>query len=245
MIIPAILCIPVVKGLKESPAWVKNKALGAVSVAVNQVTKKQNYAELFKPQYRKFTIIATVMHVVGGIFTWGINIWFPSAMMLDFHVDKIAAAFITMLMWGCGTFGYLAAGVLQDKFGRKKTITAYVTTALAAVLMLNYLHTLPNVPMTYLYATALVLGLSLGTHTVLITYSTEIYPSHVRTLGVGFSVGVGKIGSMLCPTLMGVIADASSVTLALLVSSAIGWLLVPVILQGPETAGKKLEDIVD
>lgn len=244
MIAPAVLCLPIVLWLKESPIWVANKKkLAEAAAQPAQTRPKQNYTELFQPRWRKATIIATAMHVVGGVWMWGINIWYPSAMIYDFKVSTVETAFLIMLLYGVGTFGYLSAGALQDKLGRKRTIALFITVSLITIATLNYLHTLPVVPKLYLYAITVILGLSLGTHSVLITYSTEIYPSHVRTLGIGFSIGVGKITAALCPTIMGMIADASSVTMALLVATGIGWLLVPVILQGPETAGKKLEEI--
>ena len=242
MIAPVILCLPIIFWLKESPAWVANKKKQAEE-GPGQARQKQNYMELFQPRWRKVTIIATFMHVVGAIWMWGINIWYPSAMIYDFNISTVETAFLIMLLYGVGVAGYLIAGALQDKLGRKKTLALFISTSLIAVATLNYLHTLPEVPNFYLYVVTVVLGLSLGAHSVLITYSTEIYPSHVRTLGVGFSIGVGKIAAVMCPTVMGVIADASSVTMALLLVTGIGWLLVPAILQGPETAGKKLEEI--
>ncbi|MDR1777075.1 MAG: MFS transporter [Desulfovibrio sp.] len=242
MAAPALLCFPILFWLKESPAWVENKKNKATEEQ-KQKGLKLNYSELFQPKWRKATILATAMHIVGGIWMWGINIWYPSAMIYDFKISTVETAFIIMLLYGVAIFGYLAAGALQDTLGRKKALALFITLAFFTIVTLNYMQTLPEVPKVWLYMTTVVLGLSLGTHSVLITYSTEIYPSHVRTLGIGFSIGVGKITAALCPTVMGVIADASSVTLALLVSSGIGWLLVPIILQGPETAGKKLEDI--
>ena len=244
LIVPIFLVPPIIFWLKESPIWVRNKQKQLQdSTQAGQPRQRQNYLELFQPKWRKATIISTAMHVVGGIWMWGINIWYPSALIYDFNIPKVEMAFIIMLLYGVGTFGYLAAGVLQDRLGRKKTIALFITTSLLTIIALNYLQTVPDVPSVYIYLITAILGLSLGTHSVLITYSTEIYPSHVRTLGVGFSIGVGKIVAAACPFAMGFIADASSVTVALLAATCVGWLLVPVILQGPETVGKKLEEI--
>ena len=194
MLFRSFLVPPIIFWLKESPIWVRNKQKQLQdSTQAGQPRQRQNYLELFQPKWRKATIISTAMHVVGGIWMWGINIWYPSALIYDFNIPKVEMAFIIMLLYGVGTFGYLAAGALQDRLGRKKTIALFITTSLLTIIALNYLQTVPDVPSVYIYLITAILGLSLGTHSVLITYSTEIYPSHVRTLGVGFSIGVGKI----------------------------------------------------
>jgi len=165
--------------------------------------------------------------------------------MLDFHVDKVRTAQFVMFSWGVATFGYLAAGPLADRYGRKRILTLYTTIGLIAVLALNYLRTLPTVSHVYLYVLGAFIGTAVGANVIYITYTSEIYPSHVRTLGLGFSVSTGKVAAVFTPTVMGMIAQRSSVTFAQLFSAVIGMLMVPLIYSGPETAQKKLEDIVN
>jgi MFS family permease len=245
LVIPALMCIPVLTQLKESNTWLKNKQKLASQEQATKSDKKSNYAELFKPQYRKYTIISTVIHIFGAIYSYGLVIWVPSAIMLDFHISKGDTAQFVMFAWGVGTFGYLAAGRLADHFGRKKILTLYTILGAAAVLILNYLHTLSGITLVHLLIPGAFIGISLGVAAIYITYSSEVYPSHVRTLGMGFSVAVGKITAVFVPTVMGAIAQQTSVTLSLLASTVIGLLMIPTIFCGPETARRKLEEIID
>jgi MFS family permease len=246
LIAPALICIPLRATLKESPIWLKNKEdLKKGVITAGTDVKKANLRELFKPKYRKFTLLATALHVFGAIFSWGLVVWVPSAIMLDFHVDKVRTAQFVMFAWGIGTFGYLAAGPLADRFGRKAILTLYTSIGMIAVLGLNYLRTLSHVPLAYLFVLGAFIGIALGVAAPYITYTSEIYPSHVRTLGLGFSVAAGKVAAVFIPTIMGIIAQKASVTFALLFSTAIGMLMIPVIFTGPETAQRRLDEIVN
>jgi hypothetical protein len=74
------------------------------------------------------------------------------------------------------------------------------------VLGLNYFKTLSAVPLYYIYCIAAFRGISLGEASVVITYTSELYPLHIRTLGLGFSAGFGKVASIFIPTVLGVLA---------------------------------------
>jgi MFS transporter, putative metabolite:H+ symporter len=148
-----------------------------------------------------------------------------------------------MFSWGVGTLGYIASGRLADRFGRKIVLAAYTVLGMIAVLTLNYMLSWTSVTLLQLFIPGTLIGISLGVSAIYITYTSEIYPSHLRTIGLGFSVAVGKVTAVFVPTVLGAVAQVSSVTLSLLLSTAIGLLMVPTILFGPETAGRKLEEI--
>ena len=84
----------------------------------------------------------------------------------------------------------------------------------------------------------------MGAWTVLITYSTEIFPTRIRSLGTGFAVGVGRVGPVLAPAVLGAIAQHYTVSVGLLIAACIGAIMILAMLFGPETAMKRLEDIV-
>lgn len=246
LVVPVLLCIPILKLLKESPEWERLNAerRGRVDQPVDTLGK-QGLRLLFTPEYRRYTLIATLLHVFGAIYSYGLVVWVPSAIVMDFHMDKMQSAQFVMFAWGVGTLGYLIAGPMADRYGRKLILSIYTLLGLSAVLWLNYLlQTHALVAFTDLLLPGVLIGTSLGVAGVYITYTSEIYPTRLRTIGLGFSVGVGKATALFVPTLLGVIAQMSSVSTALLVSSVIGVLMIPTILSGPETAGRQLDDIV-
>ncbi|MNP69704.1 putative 3-hydroxyphenylpropionic transporter MhpT [compost metagenome] len=55
-----------------------------------------------------------------------------------------------------------------------------------------------------LYAVVFVVGAStLGTQLLAYAYAGDFYPSTIRSAGVGFASGVGRIGAIVAPVLIG------------------------------------------
>ena len=245
MIIPILLCIPIMTTLQESSRWLENREIISLGKEKSAEVKKVSFSELFKPQYRKYTIMAAVLHICGGVWAQGNGLWFPTVMQIDFHVDKVMSAQLVMLMWGVGILGYLLAGRISDKIGRKITMTIFVGFCIASVLSFFYYRSLPAVPFYFIQVSTATLGFGLGAHSVLIAYSSEIFPSHVRAVGIGLAIAAGRVGAMVSQTFLGMIGQNFSVLAILLTVGIFYCMMLPIIWSGPETAGRKLEDIVN
>ena len=239
LVIPAILCFLVLSNLKESNRWQSKRQAASGAEA-----PKVNYWELFRPEYRRFTIVCTLLHICAGFYGWGLAIWFPSILMLDFKVPAVTTSYIVMFMWVPAYFAYVIGGRLADKIGRKPTMAIFATAFLIGVGSLNYLKTLSGVDVTTLAIIATLIGCGHGYNTVLITYTGEIFPSHVRSMGAGFAVAIGKAAAFMAPFALGVISQYYSISVGLMVGAIVGWMMVPLMLLGPETAQKRLEEIV-
>ncbi|MEF2082343.1 MFS transporter [Pseudomonas aeruginosa] len=244
LVIPVLLCIPIMKWLKESDTWTAGRAPHAQGQATDALGKSA-FRLLFSAPYRRYTLIATALHVFGAIFSYGLVVWVPSAIVMDFKMDKMQSAQFVMFAWGVGTLGYLIAGPLADRVGRKLVLSLYTLLGVAAVVWLNVmLRSGVPVAFTDLLLPGVLIGTSLGVAGIYITYTSEIFPAHLRTIGLGFSVSIGKATALFVPTALGLVAQLSNVTTALLIAVGIGVLMIPTILCGPETAGRKLEDII-
>lgn len=248
LLLPILLCIPILASLKESPAWqqaVRNRQQEGVSTRGNDgLSMRQRYRQLFEKKYRKYTFIAIALHVFGAIYSYGLVVWVPSSIMNDFHIDKVSTAQFVMVSWGVGTLGYLIAGPLADRIGRRPVLAIYTLLGLASIAYLNWLQSTHVATLSDLYVPGILIGMSLGVAGVYITYTSEIFPTHLRTLGLGFSVAVGKLTALFVPAVLGIIAQSTSVTLALLVSTVIGVLMIPAVYCGPETAGRAIDETV-
>ena len=85
-----------------------------------------------------------------------------------------------------------------------------------------------------------------GTYAGVYAYTPELFPTWMRATGSGFASAVGRIGSILAPTIIGVSAASLgfggvfAMTTAVL---AVG--VVTVVVFGVRTSGRSLEDIED
>uniref|UniRef100_A0A7N0V9H1 Major facilitator superfamily (MFS) profile domain-containing protein n=2 Tax=Kalanchoe fedtschenkoi TaxID=63787 RepID=A0A7N0V9H1_KALFE len=91
--------------------------------------------------------------------------------------------------------GLLISAFTIDKFGRKFSMSAMFF--LCCIFLL---------PLIYTQSQALTTGLLFGaricisaTFTVIYIYAPEVYPTSIRTTGVGIASSVGRIGGMVCP----------------------------------------------
>ncbi|MBK5950126.1 hypothetical protein CH339_17130 [Rhodobium orientis] len=240
LVLPALIIIPVVSRFKESQTWVDRKNASDADATKVWRTREGLSALFATPEDRKATIVASVLHITLGVYGWGATIWLPSALVSDFGATSGQIGSVFIIIYAVATVGYLLSGWLQDRIGRRWCIIVCLMLGMTAVVGLNVLRWMDAPSMMAVFGLAILLGFAQSTNTPLITYTSEIFSSKNRSMGLGFSVASGKVAAILCPTVMGVIADYSSVSTALFYSTLFGWLAIPVALWGKETAGKTL-----
>ena len=139
--------------------------------------------------------------------------------------------------------GALAAALL-DIAGRKRTVTCFYALAAFSMVVMG-VATLrgkaDGVLLTFVVANFCATGSWVSAYP---TFS-EIFPTPLRSTGIGFSVAFGRIGAALSPLLLVFLAERVSIMVSFAVLAGC-WLLgalvmIPWILWGPEGRGKALE----
>jgi len=151
-----------------------------------------------------------------------------------------------------GNFGALVGGVvaavLLDKLGRKITVPSFYALAALGVLLLaaaTYTRDWRSVLMAFTLANLFATGSWISAYP---TFS-EIFPTHLRSTGIGVSVAVGRVGAFIVPLGLTLVANAAGMLAALVLLAAF-WLIgvivmVPWYLHGVEGKGMALEALVD
>ncbi|KAK6147519.1 hypothetical protein DH2020_018431 [Rehmannia glutinosa] len=137
--------------------------------------------------------------------------------------------------------GLILAAVLVDKIGRRISMVLMYSCGFVFLLPLIF-H------LNELTTTCLLFGARMciiGNYTIAGIYCPELYPTSVRTTGVGVATAVGRVAGMICPLVaVGLISGchrmaAISLYEVVLLLAGISVLLLPI-----ETKGRKLIDIV-
>ncbi len=164
------------------------------------------------------------------------------------HVDSTFVPWFYLI----GNVGALVGGIivamLLDSAGRKLTVPVSYTLAAVGVLLLaaaTATHDWRWVLAAFTLANLFATGSWISAYP---TFS-EIFPTHLRSTGVGLSVAVGRIGAFSAPLLLTYIADASGMVPAL-ITLALFWLIgaaamVPWYFHGVEGKGTPLESMVN
>lgn len=101
----------------------------------------------------------------------------------------------------CRTAGSLIGGFLADKVGHKKVLVSMY--ALGALCFIALALT-SNVIALYLLV-ALGGACTVGTQNLANHYISEYYPKEAQATGIGWALGVGRIGAIVAPTLIGIL----------------------------------------
>jgi MFS family permease len=147
-----------------------------------------------------------------------------------------------------GNLGALIGGILAavflDKVGRKITVPAFYASAAIGVLLLaaatrsgDWRWVLAAFTLANLFAT--------GSWISAYPTFSEIFPTHLRSTGIGFSVAVGRIGAFVAPVALTIVGNAVGMLPALGLLASF-WLIgvivmVPWYFRGVEGKGMPLE----
>ncbi|KAL6575301.1 hypothetical protein OROMI_012586 [Orobanche minor] len=137
--------------------------------------------------------------------------------------------------------GLILSAVLVDKFGRR--------ISMALMYSFGFIFLLPLIFHQHeLITTLLLFGARMciiGTYTVAGIYCPELYPTSVRTTGVGVATAVGRVAGMICPVVaVGLVSGCHQMAAISLFEVVIILAGISVVLLPVETKGRNLIDIV-
>jgi MFS family permease len=104
-----------------------------------------------------------------------------------------------------GIIGGALFGFLSSKLRLKRLTAAYLVITAAALVLFGLFA--PQLDMAFTIA-VLIGAFIFGSMAGLYALAPRIYPAAIRTTGMGWSIGIGRIGAILAPTIVGVLIDA-------------------------------------
>lgn len=134
------------------------------------------------------------------LMVYGLNTWLPKIMQqAGFGLTSSLLFNLVLCVGQIG--GALVGGYFADKIGHKKVLT---TLFLLGALCFAALSITSSTAVLYIL---IMLGgaCTVGTQNIANPYISEYYPREVRATGMGWALGIGRIGSILAPTIIGMI----------------------------------------
>ncbi len=177
---------------------------------------------------------------------YGIFAFLPLIVLPRVHIAEEQVPWFFLI----GNVGALGGGALAaallDKAGRKATVTSFYVLAALSMLAMGA-ATISGHAGGVLAAFVLVNFCATGSWVSAYPTFSEIFPTALRSTGIGFSVAFGRIGAGLAPLILVTVAQQSSVMTSFVVLAGFYLLgagvMVPWILRGPEGRGKALETL--
>jgi MFS transporter, putative metabolite:H+ symporter len=213
------------------------KALGNIRPEIGTEVKV-TVAELLAPGRIRNTLL---LWVVSFGFLWASNgILFMLPTILQQRGFPLTQAITFQLVQALSAVvGYSACGFLIDRFGRRPVLFLYYFIGAFCHLWFALASGV------WLYFAAAAVGwVNPGVYGATGIYVSELHPTHLRATAVGWFFGIGRIGSFLAPTVVGLML-AFGAGAFVLYTFALAYLIASFALLavGIETKGRVLEEI--
>lgn len=132
------------------------------------------------------------------LMVYALGSWLPKLMIQAGYSLGASMIFLFALNIG-GMVGAIGGGALADRFHIKKVLRIMFMCGALALILLGF-----NSPQMVLYTLIAVAGAAtIGTQILLYTFVAQYYPTTVRSTGMGWASGIGRIGAIVGPVLTG------------------------------------------
>ena len=132
------------------------------------------------------------------LMVYALGSWLPKLMIQAGYSLGASMLFLFALNIG-GMVGAIGGGALADRFHLKPVLSIMFTIGALALILLGF-----NSPQAVLYTLIAVAGAAtIGSQILLYTFVAQFYPTAVRSTGMGWASGIGRIGAIVGPILTG------------------------------------------
>lgn len=240
-ILPSILVVPVVFTLREPEAWKRAKEESARGGG----QKVGSPVELFRsPRWRRNSIVGLLLGVSGMVGLWGIGFFSPELISTAL-AGAPQTEIDTVRGWGTalqdvgaflGMVTFTAVASLVSR--RLAFFFAFLGGMVITAFVFNSLETATDaywmLPMMGFAQLALFAGYSI--------YFPELFPTHLRGVGVGFCYNTVRYLAAPAPILLGYLSTLLSFRTAAMMMSTVYLIGLVALIWAPETKDKPLPE---
>ena len=248
---PAFMAFVVRLSLPESPYFlarqgktreaaevlreITGRPVGAETFAAPE-EPRSSARELAAPALRRTSLTMIAIWIALNISYYGLFLWLPVVLNGDkFSLD----VYLLLTLSALSQFpGYAAAIWLVERIGRKPTLATFLLLGGVSA----YAFAVAGSATVYVLALFFVGFFNLGAWGAVYPYTSELFPTRVRSSAFGMLEGVGKAAAIAGPYIFGNLEDATHGTtwpLTFVALVMVAGALVAFAL-GRETRGEKL-----
>ncbi|WP_406025944.1 MFS transporter [Nocardioides sp. NBC_00850] len=176
-----------------------------------------NPSVLLSADLRRSTLLIWVAFLATMFGFYFVNSWTPQLLVTSGMAEADAVTAGMMLALG-GTAGSVLYGLVASRLDSRLVLIGF--TVLSSLTMVVFITS------TALLTVALIIGVLVGALingciAGLYTITPAVYGTEIRSTGMGWAIGIGRIGAILSPMLAGRLLDASWTPVNLYVGAAV------------------------
>jgi MFS transporter, putative metabolite:H+ symporter len=230
----AVLVWWIRRRVPESPRWLAQQAHGKESAA-----PRGSFAEMWQPPYRMRSIMLIIFNLFQTVGYYGFSNWVPT-LLIKRGIAITSSLEYTFIIAIAAPLGPLAASAIADQLERKWQIVV----SAAAVAMSGILFgQMTAAGLLIFFGVLLTLAnniLSFSSH----AYQSELYPTRIRALAVGFVYSFSRISVVFSSFVIGFVLDRFGVPgVFTLIAGSMLIVMLAIGLLGPRTNNLALETI--
>src|SRR5258707_12939188 len=198
---------------RKSLAWalqMEPSALPLPTAADAGPIMKSSWLDLFK--YPRSLIVSWLGNAGAQTGVYGITLWAPWLFVLLLKVTPQEAAKMMILLSASGFIGRLSFSYFSELLGRRTPGGLLGLGAGAPTIIAGYNY---DATLFGLSAFWLILAVTFffadGGFAIVGPYAAEVWPSHLRTTGMGSAYGFGGIGKIIGPVGLALIVGSNDV----------------------------------
>jgi len=168
-------------------------------------------SELFSVEYKNSTFKLWGAIFFGFLTLYTLMSWVPN-IAKEAGLPFEMATYVGIALNAGAAIGTASLGLVAKRLGLKKTILGFMLCAFVVMLIYGNI----TLTTTLIFIMIFFIGIFVqGGFNGMYPTMSRVYDTEIRTTGVGFSVGVGRFGAILGPTLFGILSDAGISTATL------------------------------
>lgn len=170
---------------------------------------------LFREGRAATTLLLWVVFFMSLLDLYFLSNWLPTVLNDLGASDSTAAVVGSMLQVG-GVFGTLILGRFIDRFSFRALAATYLLASAAIVAIGYSSHSIPLAVAAIFASGFCIVGGQIASNALAATF----YPTSIRSTGVGWSLGVGRVGSIVGPLVGGALLALNWATQSLFTVAA-------------------------
>jgi putative MFS transporter len=192
--LPALYALYLRRAIQDSPRFNAERN--------RRLTLKERVTSVWSANFRKSTITLWILWFVVVFSYYGIFLWLPSVMVLK-GFSLVKGFEYVLIMTLAQLPGYFTAAYFIEKFGRKFVLVTYLLLTAFSAIWFSSAST-----EAMLIAAGISLSFfNLGAWGAMYAYTPELYPTSVRSTGVGLAASFGRVGGIIGPYLVGLLVS--------------------------------------
>ena len=155
--------------------------------------------KLFKNGRALSTIMFWITFFMCLLMIYGLNTWLPK-LMDGAGLSVSGLMFLLVLNFGA-IFGAIFGGRLADRWNPKSVLLVFFILAAVSLTLLGWTT---NIILLYILV-AIAGATTIGTQIICNAYISQYYPTEMRSSGLGWALGIGRLGAIAGPMIGGIL----------------------------------------